>query len=100
MVDWTKQAVSASEALACVRSGMRIFVQGAAATSTPLLEALAARRDLADVTLYHMHTNGPAPFAERLGRARSEPYDQMEMHGAATRVDRATQDGRLGQRGR
>jgi 4-hydroxybutyrate CoA-transferase len=64
MLDWTKQAVSASDALACVRSGMRIFVQGAAATSTPLLEALAARRDLSDVTLYHMHTEGPAPFAE------------------------------------
>lgn len=43
---------------------MRIFVQGAAATSTPLLEALAGRRDLSDVTLYHMHTNGPARFAE------------------------------------
>ncbi len=43
---------------------MRIFVQGAAATSTPLLEALAARRDLSDVMLYHMHTNGPARFAE------------------------------------
>jgi acyl-CoA hydrolase len=64
MLDWTKQAVSASDALACVRSGMRVFVQGAAATSTPLLEALAARRDLSDVTLYHMHTEGPAPFAE------------------------------------
>src|SRR5574338_84940 len=64
MLDWTKQAVSASDALACVKSGMRIFVQGAAATSTPLLEALAARRDLSDITLYHMHTEGPAPFAE------------------------------------
>jgi acyl-CoA hydrolase len=64
MLDWTKQAVSPTEALACVKSGMRIFVQGAAATSTPLLEALAARRDLSEVTLYHMHTEGPAPFAE------------------------------------
>lgn len=49
---------------------MRIFVHGAAATSTPLLEALAARRDLSNVKLYHMHTNGPAPFAspEQQGR--------------------------------
>jgi 4-hydroxybutyrate CoA-transferase len=70
MVDWTKQAVSAADALSCVRSGMRIFVQGAAATSTPLLEALAARHDLSDVTLYHMHTNGPAPFAEPEHRGR------------------------------
>jgi acyl-CoA hydrolase len=64
MSDWTQQAVSAPEAVECIRSGMRLFVQGAAATSTPLLEALAARDDLADVTLYHMHTDGPAPFAE------------------------------------
>jgi len=43
---------------------MQLFVHGAAATPTPLLEALARRSDLSDVTLYHMHTDGPAPFAE------------------------------------
>jgi len=43
---------------------MRLFVHGAAATPTPLLEALARRHDLSDVTLYHMHTDGVAPFAE------------------------------------
>jgi acyl-CoA hydrolase len=31
----------------------------------PLVEALCARRDLADVRLYHLHTAGPAPFADR-----------------------------------
>jgi acyl-CoA hydrolase len=41
-----------------------VFVHGAAATPTPLLDALVARRDLEGVTLYHMHTNGPAPFAD------------------------------------
>jgi acyl-CoA hydrolase len=64
MDDWTTRAVSAADAVAMVKSGMRVFVHGAAATPTPLLEALAARRDLEQVTLYHMHTNGPAPFAE------------------------------------
>ena len=39
-----------------------MFVHGAAATPTPLLEALARRSDLADVKLFHMHTQGPAPF--------------------------------------
>jgi 4-hydroxybutyrate CoA-transferase len=62
--DWTKQAVSASEALSCVKSGMKVFLHGAAMTPTPLIEALVQRRDLSDVTLYHIHTNGPAPFAE------------------------------------
>jgi acyl-CoA hydrolase len=41
---------------------MNIFVHGAAATPTPLLEALAARTDVEKVRLYHLHTGGPAPF--------------------------------------
>jgi acyl-CoA hydrolase len=43
---------------------MHVFIHGAAATPTPLVEALARRADLRDVTLYHLHTNGPAPFVE------------------------------------
>lgn len=38
-------------------------MHGAAATPTPLIEALAARGDLTQVHLYHLHTSGPAPFA-------------------------------------
>ena len=53
--------LSADEAVAVIQSGMRVFVHGAAATPTPLLEALV-RRDVRDVTLYHLHTGGPAPF--------------------------------------
>lgn len=41
---------------------MRVFVHGAAATPLPLLAALAARRDLEDVRLYHLHVDGPAPW--------------------------------------
>jgi hypothetical protein len=41
---------------------MRVFVHGAAATPAPLIDALSRRADLADVTLYHLHTTGPAPF--------------------------------------
>ena len=62
MSDWTQRATSASDALGCVASGMNIFVHGAAATPTPLLEALAARTDVEGITLYHLHTGGPAPF--------------------------------------
>jgi acyl-CoA hydrolase len=56
-----------------VRSGTNVFVHGACATPTPLLHALAARSDLEDVRLYHLHTAGDAPFAapEQLGRLRS-----------------------------
>jgi 4-hydroxybutyrate CoA-transferase len=63
MNDWKAQASSADDAVACVTSGMRVFIHGAAATPTPLIEALSRRTDLADVTLYHLHTSGPAPFA-------------------------------------
>ena len=65
--------VSAADAVAHVRSGMRVFVHGAAATPTPLLEALCERSDLEDVTLYHLHTEGPAAFADprQRGRLRS-----------------------------
>ena len=61
--DWKSRAVSAADALALVRSGASVFIHGASATPTPLIEALCARRDLADVRLYHLHTAGPAPFA-------------------------------------
>ena len=61
MQEWRDRAVGADDAVACVSSGMRIFVHGAAATPTPLLEALVSRRDLDRVTIYHLHTAGPAP---------------------------------------
>jgi acyl-CoA hydrolase len=70
--DWSEQkkkAVSPAEAVRHVRAGTNIFLHGAAATPTPLAEALSARTDLADVRIYHLHTNGPAPFAEP-GRER------------------------------
>ena len=61
--EWTSRATSADEAVAYVKSGMRVFVQGAAATPTPLIEALCRRTDVSGVSLYHLHTAGPAPFA-------------------------------------
>lgn len=67
---WASRAVAPDEAVANIHSGMRIFVHGAAATPTPLLEALARRTDLAGVTLYHLHTQGPVPFAAPEHRER------------------------------
>lgn len=61
---WSDRAVSAADAVACIHSGANVFIHGAAATPTPLIEALTARRDLESVRLWHLHTNGPAPFAE------------------------------------
>ncbi|MFM7056714.1 MAG: acetyl-CoA hydrolase/transferase family protein [Planctomycetota bacterium] len=63
-------AVSAEDAVQALRSGMKIFIHGAAATPTPLLEAMCRREDLTDVTLYHLHTEGAAPFLAESCRGR------------------------------
>ena len=62
--DWKTRAVSPADAVAKVHSGQNIFIHGAAATPMPLIEALTARHDLESVKLWHLHTNGTAPFAE------------------------------------
>lgn len=46
---------------------MRVFIHGASATPTPLLEALAARTDLEGVTVYSLHLSGPG--ADLIARA-------------------------------
>ena len=61
---WISRAVTADEAVADITSGMRVFVHGAAATPGALVEALTRRQDLRDVTIYHLHTTGPAPFVD------------------------------------
>jgi 4-hydroxybutyrate CoA-transferase len=56
---------TALEAVGLVQSGQRIFVQGACATPTPLLEALVARGDeLHNVEIMHLHTYGPTPYTD------------------------------------
>jgi acyl-CoA hydrolase len=70
MSNWLDRAVTPDEAVACVRTGMNVFVHGAAATPTPLLDALVARRELTDITLYHLHTSGAVPFAAAAERER------------------------------
>src|SRR5215470_17597676 len=55
----------ASEAVAAVEPGHRVFVQGACATPTPLIEALVARGDdLHNVEIMHLHTYGPTPYTD------------------------------------
>ena len=63
LIDWKSRASNADSVAALFRSGTNIFLHGACATPTPLIEALCARHDLERVRLYHLHTAGPAPFA-------------------------------------
>ncbi len=54
-----------SEAVACIRSGQRVFVHGGVATPLRLLGALVEQADrLRDVELMHLHTEGPARYAD------------------------------------
>lgn len=53
-----------------IKSGMKIFIHGAAATPTTLLDALERRQDLADVTLFHLHLEGPCHFADEANAQR------------------------------
>jgi acyl-CoA hydrolase len=62
--DWGARAVDADAAIALIKRGMRVFVHGASATPTPLLDALTRRSDLDGIRLYHLHTSGPAPWTE------------------------------------
>lgn len=70
---WRSRAETADALVARIESGMNVFVHGAAATPTTLLEALARRTDLENVRLWHLHLEGPVPTAAPscVGRLRS-----------------------------
>lgn len=61
---WRQGAQSPEEVVGKIQNGQRVFVHGAAATPTPLLDALSARQDLEGVQLYHLHLAGPLAFAD------------------------------------
>ena len=51
--------------MAAVQSGQRVYVQGGCAVPFALVNALMARKDdLRDVEIVHLHTEGPAPYAQ------------------------------------
>ena len=68
--DWSARSVTPEEVVARMKSGDRVFVHGAAATPTALLDAMCARADLEGVTLYHLHTEGHCAFAEAAHQKR------------------------------
>ena len=54
--------VTAEEAVAQIQSGEQIYIHGAAATPSVLLDALVARApELRDVRVVHLHIEGPGP---------------------------------------
>ncbi|CAH1171100.1 unnamed protein product [Phaedon cochleariae] len=60
---WT----TAEDAFQDLKSGDTVFAQGAAATPVNLLQAMTdvgKKKSLSNVTVCHMHTEGPAPYTD------------------------------------
>jgi acetyl-CoA hydrolase len=56
-------ALHARDAVASIKSGDRVYIQGGAATPSLLVAALVDRApSLTDVEIVHLHTEGPAPY--------------------------------------
>lgn len=70
---WNARGQSAADVVRHLRSGQNVFVHGAAATPTTLLDAMVQRRDLENVSLFHLHLEGSCSFAaaEHQGRFHS-----------------------------
>ncbi len=58
------KCATAAEAVACVKSGHRVFLHGGVATPLVLVQALLDRApELRDVEITHLHTAGNAEYA-------------------------------------
>ncbi|WKV13435.1 acetyl-CoA hydrolase/transferase C-terminal domain-containing protein [Marivirga harenae] len=64
-MDNSLKIVTAQEAVSTVKSGDRVFIQGAAMTPVTLIDALANRhQSLENVEVMHLHTEGRAAYTE------------------------------------
>ena len=61
---WEQRAVSARDVVAHLQNRNKVFVHGAAATPTTLLDAMVERTDLEHVELFHLHLSGSCRFSE------------------------------------
>jgi acyl-CoA hydrolase len=71
--EYKNKLQTADEALLCVRSGMRVYIQPGCAEPETLVEALMRRGPcVEDVEIVHMMTMGPAPYVapEMVGHFR------------------------------
>jgi acyl-CoA hydrolase len=72
-MEYKKRLKTADEALGCVKSGMRVYIQPGCAEPETLVEALMRRApDVIDVEIVHMMTMGCAPYVapEMVGHFR------------------------------
>ena len=84
---WEQRAVSAGDVVAHLRSHQKVFVHGAAATPTALLDAMVERTDLEGVELFHLHLSGRLKFAQPQYRDAFIPNPLFTDHGMRQAVD-------------
>ncbi len=83
---------SAAEAVKVIRSGDHVHLSSVASAPQCLIQAMCERGDrgeLKDVRIHHLHTEGPAPYAE----ARYEGVFQLDSFFVGGNVRKTTQAG-------
>jgi acyl-CoA hydrolase len=69
--EYARKLQTADEALGCVKSGMRVYIQPGCAEPETLVEALMRRApEVHDVEIVHMMTMGAAPYVAVITGAR------------------------------
>lgn len=84
--------VSADEAVKIIRSGDHVHLSSVASAPQCLIQAMCRRGDrgeLRDVRIHHLHTEGPAPYAD----ARYEGVFQLDSFFVGANVRKDTQAG-------
>lgn len=69
-----KWASNGDEAFDFLKDGANVFIQGGAATPSLLIKELydyVLSKNLKNIKLYHIHTEGPYPFHDAEGHFRS-----------------------------
>jgi acyl-CoA hydrolase len=83
---------SAAEAVKVIRSGDHVHLSSVASAPQCLIQAMCERGDrgeLRDVRIHHLHTEGPAPYAD----AKYEGIFQLDSFFVGGNVRKATQAG-------
>jgi 4-hydroxybutyrate CoA-transferase len=85
------QITTAEQALAVIQSNDHIFIHSVAAAPQHLIEAMVARHaELKNVQLYHLHTEGSAPYVQ----PEYEGVFELNSFFVGANVRQATWDGR------
>ena len=85
------QLVTAQQAISNINSGDHVYIHSVAAAPHHLIETLVARHlELEDVNLYHLHTEGAAPYIE----PQYEGIFNLNSFFVGAIVRKATWDGR------